>query len=407
LAIQPPWRLRLDFADMLPAPGQGALGLQIRTDDERAADLIAALNDAATETACRAERAFLAALGGGCRAPIAALGTVEEGQLRLDGMVASPNGKAFFRDSAEGPADEPEAVGRQLAETLRRRGADRLIESLMEAQGSATPRESVAIEIDTRPLAGKRIVVTRDEDADGPMSASLRELGAEPLVAPLIREAGPADPEPLRRAAANAGQYDWIVFSSARGARAFAQALRQAGKSLDALKARTACVGPKTAEALALEGRKADRVAWKPGAEGLLALLREEEGMAGARVLYPRAEEALPALGDGLRAMGCAVDDPVAYRTARAAAEGAVLTLLRAGECDAATFASPSAAEAMAEAMGGDEAAALSERVAFAAIGPTTAGAMRRLGMRVSVEAEERTFVGLARELAAFLAKGK
>jgi hydroxymethylbilane synthase len=427
LALEAPWSEALDFADMLTAPGQGALGLQIRDDDDEAAEIVAALNGEASSTACRAERAFLEGLGGGCRAPIAAWGRLENGALLLDGMIASPDGRRFFRDTTEGAPEEPEALGRLLAETLVERGAGDLVEALtnetsalgkqekrgqekrgQEKRGQArfqtaesepVPVFPEEMDIDG-PLAGKRIVVTRDEGADGPLSDELRRLGAEPLVLPVIAETGPSDPGPLRRAASEIEGFDWIVFSSRRATRAFAAVLTEVGKDLAALPGRTACVGPRTAEALASLGGAADVTAENPGAKGLLETLRDIEGFAGSRVLYPRAEEALPDLAEGMRAMGCEVVDPPAYRTARVSPTGPVADLLRSGACDAVTFASPSAVEALVEALGRETAVALSQRVIFAAIGPTTAAALRRLGPRVGLEVRDRTFEGLAATLA-------
>ncbi|MFH1568965.1 MAG: hydroxymethylbilane synthase, partial [Gemmatimonadota bacterium] len=88
----------LDTDEVLPAPGQGALGLQMRADDERRS-LVAALNDEATWLSVVAERAFLRTLGGGCRAPIAAWGRRISDELRLDGVVARPDGTDLRRAS--------------------------------------------------------------------------------------------------------------------------------------------------------------------------------------------------------------------------------------------------------------------------------------------------------------------
>ncbi|MCX7014713.1 MAG: hydroxymethylbilane synthase, partial [Candidatus Sumerlaeota bacterium] len=337
LSLKPTWMQTLDFADMLPAPGQGALGLQIRAGDARAAGIVAPLNDAASEAACRAERAFLRALGGGCRAPIAALGRTHGSRLTLEGMVASPDGKRFYRDAMEGKANDPEFLGRALAEALSRAGGRDIIE---EISGAAE--------------------------------------------APLIREEKPLDPAPLRNAVTQVATYDWIVFSSARAVSAFAAALRDAHVRLDWLTCRMACVGPKTAAALAQAGGCAALVAKEAGAKGLLAEWSKTADLKGARILYPRAADALPTLAEGLKALGAKVDDPPAYRTARPKAEGAVFDLLRAGECDAAAFASPSAVEALVEALGRAQAEALSMRTPFAAVGPTTSAAMQRLGLRVA-----------------------
>ena len=106
---------------VLPAPGQAALGLQMRADDGRAA-LVAALSHPPTLAAVTAERAFLAGLGGGCGTPIAAWGRPENGELRVDGAVLSPDGRDATRDSARGPLEAAERLGADLAERVKAAG---------------------------------------------------------------------------------------------------------------------------------------------------------------------------------------------------------------------------------------------------------------------------------------------
>ncbi|MEK7848649.1 MAG: hydroxymethylbilane synthase [Chloroflexota bacterium] len=111
----------------IPAVGQGALAVEIRADDEEARRLLAPLDHLPTRTAIAAERAFLERLGGGCHSPIAALGEVKDGRLRLWGMVASPNGDRLLKDSMEGDAASPRQVGQLLAEKLLSQGAADLL----------------------------------------------------------------------------------------------------------------------------------------------------------------------------------------------------------------------------------------------------------------------------------------
>lgn len=111
----------------IPAVGQGALAVEIKADDEEARRLLAPLDHPPTRSAIAAERAFLERLGGGCHSPIAALGEVQDGRLRLWGMVASPEGDRLLKDSMEGDAASPQGVGRLLAERLLRQGAAELL----------------------------------------------------------------------------------------------------------------------------------------------------------------------------------------------------------------------------------------------------------------------------------------
>lgn len=111
----------LDPLTVLPAPGQAALGLQMRADDGRAA-LVAALSHPPTLAAVTAERAFLAGLGGGCGTPIAAWGRPDSGGLRVDGAVLSPDGRDSTRASVRGPLEAAERLGADLAERVKATG---------------------------------------------------------------------------------------------------------------------------------------------------------------------------------------------------------------------------------------------------------------------------------------------
>lgn len=402
LEIHPPWKHIFSFEEMLPAPGQGALGLETRENDAFSRTMLEALNDSATSAECRAERAFLRAFGGGCRAPIAALGRVHDGVLALDGLIASADAAQYFRGQIEGAPEQAEALGTELAERLMREGAHALLDQ-------TTRDEAVIPDAETmdqgKALAGMRVVVTRDEDADGPLSSALRDAGAEPILMPLIAEDQPSDREPLLQAVRAIERYDWIVLSSMRGAEALALAIREQGKSLKEVRARIACVGPKTAESLRqATDRAADVVADEAGAAGLLDVLRRRSDVAGSLVLYPRSEQALPVLREGLEAMGARVDDPVAYRTTRGKGFEMVETIVREGHCDAVTFASPSAVEYFVEALGREKAEGLSRRILMASIGPTTSKVMAAHGMKVGVEGKERTYAGL---VAALIDAGK
>ena len=118
----------------LPAIGQGALGIEGRSQDDFVRSILAKLDDQATHTTVLAERAFLHRLEGGCQVPIAAAATLVDGGLLLDGLVASVDGKTILREQAQGSRQEARQLGVQLAERLLTRGGDRI---LREIYGSA------------------------------------------------------------------------------------------------------------------------------------------------------------------------------------------------------------------------------------------------------------------------------
>jgi hydroxymethylbilane synthase len=118
---------RLDPNWMLPAVGQGALGLECRTEDMETQTLLRQIDDRSTRLVVTAERAFLFALGGGCLVPIGALGQVADQTLTLRGVVLPPDGHARVEGTVAGPAETAAELGRQLAEELLARGARELL----------------------------------------------------------------------------------------------------------------------------------------------------------------------------------------------------------------------------------------------------------------------------------------
>jgi hydroxymethylbilane synthase len=115
---------------MLPAIGQGALGLETRMDDKVVLDIISFLDHRDTAVCVKAERAFLERLEGGCHVPIAALGVLKKDRLQLTGLVADPDGRKCLRDRLEAEPEEAEELGKSLAEELLDRGADEILSSI-------------------------------------------------------------------------------------------------------------------------------------------------------------------------------------------------------------------------------------------------------------------------------------
>ncbi|MBB6099432.1 hydroxymethylbilane synthase [Deinobacterium chartae] len=117
----------LDVGIMLPAPGQGALALQTRSDDDLVIEVAYSINDPETDDRVTAERAFLNGLGAGCMAPVGALATITDGVLKLDGWVGAVDGSTIVTGSIEGDPDECEDLGAELAEDMLKQGAQELV----------------------------------------------------------------------------------------------------------------------------------------------------------------------------------------------------------------------------------------------------------------------------------------
>lgn len=119
---------RLNPPLMFPAPGQGALGIECRTDDEEMLSLLKHLDDPDTSAAVHAERAVLSRLRAGCRAPLGVATHADVGQLSLEAVVLSHDGRERLVASRRGPLSDPASLGNELADELLRQGAARLID---------------------------------------------------------------------------------------------------------------------------------------------------------------------------------------------------------------------------------------------------------------------------------------
>ena len=128
LGLQGRISLRIPIDHMLPAVGQGAIAIETRADDQLAVEATRRLDHRETRIACLAERAFLRGLGGGCQLPIAAHARFEGELLKLDGLVARPDGTKRVQDSVSGSSNNAEALGASLAATLIERGASTLLQ---------------------------------------------------------------------------------------------------------------------------------------------------------------------------------------------------------------------------------------------------------------------------------------
>lgn len=258
--------------------------------------------------------------------------------------------------------------------------------------------------VEQRPLFGRRIVVTRPREQAGELAQQLEERGAEVVAFPTIALVPPPDPGALDRAVAAASTYDWIVFTSANGVRAFLERLDALGLDVRSLAGvRLAAIGPETGAAL---GRRLLRAAVVPGefrAEGLLAALGDED-VRGRRVLLPRAAGARAILPVELAARGAHVDEVIAYRAVPPpdADVAGLRAALAAGAIDALTFTSSSTVTNFASLVGTDTLRALAPgRPAVACIGPVTAATARDLGLVVDVEPAAYTVPALIEALTA------
>jgi len=244
-------------------------------------------------------------------------------------------------------------------------------------------RESLAF-WEASPLFGRRVLVTRPAEPSEPLAAALRAAGAEAVSMPMI-ETRAVQGAGLAEAMRDLARYDFVVLASANAARRFADAIAaHHDLAAGALRATVVCIGAATAAAARNAGfGEIETPSARADAASLVAALGDRVG--GARVLVPQGTLARDTLVAGLRRAGASVDAVAVYETVPAKVDASALdAALVAGELDACTFASPSAAQVFAACLD-EPARAAARRTVLAAIGDTTADAMRALGLPPAV----------------------
>ena len=252
-----------------------------------------------------------------------------------------------------------------------------------------------------KPLAGKCIVVTRAPQQARELVDSLEKLGARVVLLPMVSFAPPQDGQRLDEQLRQLASFDAVLFLSKNAVTYIFDRCAQLGIQCEVLLSGdrfVAAVGPATARALEEKGVRVSYVTEKGTGE---ALAREiGPSLAGRRVLLPRSDRGDERIPNALRARGAQVTEVVAYRTVGPrAVDPDLLERTRRAGVDAIVFASPSAVHAFARLIGESDLPALSARVPFVAIGPTTAAAIRSSGASARIEAEESSASGIAKAL--------
>lgn len=370
LALEGLIRVDLPLDHFLPAPGQGALAIEVRADDAELLALLAQLDLPEARESTGAERGLLNGLGAGCSVPLGTRAWRDERGICLEAILqANPPGhepssevvvmrRAFVRCADPATAS---------AEALRILGPQDLLPTTPEG------------------LKGRRILIGREPEAAGELASALRAAGATSTCqAPTRFELRGTSASWSGALSALAGEEGaWVLFASARAVRAASELSE--GSLRDALAAfRIGAVGPATARALACKRVPVDLLA-PAGATtgaGLADALLAHLGQARPTILLPAAEGGRPELGEALTSAGCEVTRIELYASEPASGPAS------SEGVDAILLASPSGARVLLE---GHSPGSIPPLVA---IGPTTASAIEDLGHSVAATAANPTLAG-------------
>lgn len=271
---------------------------------------------------------------------------------------------------------------------------------------------------ENKPLFGYRILVTR-ERMEG--FERLAELGAEILEFPTIEIIPPESHEALDSCIDHITSYDWLIFTSRNGVKYFFRRFFERDQDIRELKGMKICaIGTKTAEEVKKYGLKVDLIPDEFRAEGIIESFiklggkpiagadkrtMNAEFLRGMRFLLPRAEKARELLPEKIREMGGEIDVPVTYRTVKPESRGKRLRrFLQEGRISIATFTSAATFYHFREILG-DEADGYLKGVPLAAIGPVTANAIEKAGLRVEIMPKEATIEAMVEEIEQWIRK--
>jgi hydroxymethylbilane synthase len=444
----------------LPAPGQGAIAVQCRSGDPLTGEMLAAIDEPLLRAETDAERWFLRVLGAGCSAPVAAFAqgqraspdraapprsaasraaeagaaprAAAEGgphaafhirfHIRMKCRVSAPDGSKAIE--VEGNGADPRRLAESLAGDALKAGAAAILAAvgkknrlggngaaMRPAAGKPYSQHGTAALApgsgDTSALMGKRVLVTRAAEQAAGVCQQLVARGAIPVFLPMIRIEPAGDRALLDEALRALSDFRWILFTSANAVELLARRAAELGLSLQGPK--IAAVGPATADCLSRYGLSVDFVPAEHTAASLAEGLRnlEQNGIAGARVLLPRAEEDREEAIALLRACGARVQDIVVYRSAPADVSETDVARLAPG-IDAILFTSGSTVRAYCEhARSFSALAAAARTAAIACIGPSTRETAEERGLAVAVIPAEHTTAALVAALGDHFARAR
>jgi uroporphyrinogen III methyltransferase/synthase len=254
-----------------------------------------------------------------------------------------------------------------------------------------------------KPMFGYRVLVTR-EHSEG--FEPLEELGAELIEFQTIEIVPPKNFSELDSAIDKIKIYNWLIFTSRNGVKYFLKRFFERDRDIRDLKGIKICaVGSKTSEEIKRYGMKVDLIPEEFSSEGLIKLFSEqrakskERGLKGMKFLLPKAEKTREIFPEKVRELGGHIDLPVAYRTVKPEKHGKRLRrFLKEGRISIATFTSAATFNNFIEIMG-EKADKLLKGVAIAVIGPVTAKAIVKAGLKVDIMPKEATIEALVKEI--------
>ena len=258
---------------------------------------------------------------------------------------------------------------------------------------------------ETRPLSGKKIVVTRSRAQASDFVEQIESLGAEAVEMPTIRIADPEDFGPLDKAISKINTFDWVVLTSVNAVGRFIDRLIERGGDIRDLKGMKICaIGSATAEEVRRYSLRVDLIPPKYVAESIVEELQKEGAVEGKKFLLPRADIARSLLPDEIHRLGGEAVEVDVYRTVlEEEADQDIIQRLVGGDIDLVTFTSSSTVRNFAKILGENRLENVKTAAHFASIGPITTQTAQEFGIPIHTEASRHDIPGLVEAILEYL----
>jgi len=408
-----PWFQTLEDSVMLPAPAQGALAIITRLDDDELNNIVSQIDDHDTRLTTEFERRALKITGGGCDAPMGARCVTYAGHLIL-------NVRVYFDDtttecweySTSAPIPESsDDFFKEVEEDFQKAKEKWKQHSEQPTNNQTRTEKKSSIDFSKYKLAskvnlqGKRIAVTRDEDADGDMNLAIRKLDGEPVSTPLIEIKPRTETQAIVSTLKNLPYGSWIVFASKRSVEILTSLKEFEEKDFRKYGFRFAAVGSKTADFLKKCDLTPEMISRDGGAEELLERFENTQEVSNETIFLPQSNKSLPTLKKGFQSIGARVVTETLYEVLIQKTNAQLLCqMVEKNQLHALTFCSPSAVDAFRECWGQYD---LPPSIRIASIGQTTSKAIMGKGWTVHAEATKPSIENVATALAEFYAEEK
>lgn len=371
----------LPFNVMLPAPGQGALAVEVRSNDKAMADIISKLDNSKIRASVEAERVTLSRIGGGCNALLGTLAEIKEGKLYLNAAITTDNGTKKYLYRQEGNVGLPEETGLILAEKILMSGAVKILRNKKQRSK----------------LSGKIVAITREEGEGEGIYQMLLEKGAVPIYFPTIKTVD-LQVKKSDISSTKLKKYDIIIITSRRGASRLLNYVNY-GK----LKARIVAIGEETKRYLQEKGVIVDYIPESSYSKDIINGLNK---IKGKRILIINSAKAKNELSGELTNKGAKVDRITPYTVAKPSISSLRKKVIMSYNFDFVTFASPSAVEGLVSILGRKNTKKMLSGSRVVCIGNTTSSKCSEKEIKVDLVSETHTLSGIVNCMEKALNKG-